>query len=218
MKKIKYILLVVAIFFILFFAPLYFLVFHSHIHEDILKKEGVYDKLGKQKTNQLYANIIFFLNDKENLSEDFQDNEKEHLVDVKNYFFALKILLLLSVVTILIIFLIHPQPKKSKKRYKNTLIILFRAMRTASLIVLLLVSVLLLSFLSHFEFIFDIFHKIFFFWGNWQFPPDSILIILLPLSFFEVFAKTWLAVCAIVSFFLLLTSLISLLIIKRPLS
>lgn len=126
---------------------------------------------------EVVQNVYNFLKGKEQLTPLFTIDEKKHLQDVKDVFyivFVWEIIAVIGILTAILFFVIS-----KKKTYFIDWCLLVSVI-TLSLLWLLLVS---LSF--DFQWLFILFHKIFFPQGNWLFAGSSLLIQLFPASFFE---------------------------------
>ncbi len=137
--------------------------------------------LGSYKTtlfflekNSAQQETFNFLEDNSELTLPYTENEKEHLVDVKNvmrkvdWFF-------LGLTFILFIFLFYNYFQK-KIKLKDAL-----CASWVSLVSILLFGICILFF---FPLLFTFFHEIFFPQGNWIFPSDSLLIQTFSIDFF----------------------------------
>lgn len=119
-------------------------------------------------------NVFYFLEGKEELAVGFTELEASHLSDVKqvvhyvNYVFYI----LLLAVTVLI-------TSYTKNKY-----FLFQLLNIAGKVTVLAMLFLGSLTLLFFDFVFALFHKIFFPQGNWLFPAGSIIIQTFPLEFF----------------------------------
>ena len=118
--------------------------------------------------------VFSFLEGKENLPEDFTPSEASHLEDVKQvmkYADHMLYVLLLGVILALTYY------RKEKEFILKSL----NYGGKVTVAVMLFLGVLSLLF---FDFIFALFHKIFFSRGNWLFAPESMIIWTFPLEFF----------------------------------
>ena len=120
--------------------------------------------------------VMQFLQEKAELSSDYTSLETAHLQDVKEVMGWADALFLISV---LLLFLFSWHFKINYNQLK-----LGKIMQTAGLISLFAAGLVLLLMLLSFQFIFTLFHQLFFPQGNWQFAADSLLIQTFPGSFF----------------------------------
>ncbi len=130
--------------------------------------------LGTTELTENQDATIKFLVNNVNLELNYTSSEISHLEDVKkvmsgiDYFFYLSLLVITFIITIY---------KKKKEIIKK----LFYYGGISSLI---FSGVIILFSLLSFNFIFTLFHKIFFPQGNWLFSMDSLLIQTFPIQFF----------------------------------
>ena len=122
--------------------------------------ENEFEKLGVNKT--MGFNAINYLNQKEELSSEFNERESEHFSDVRSLFSKMKILYYASLVLMaaLAIYLYLKMPQAVPKA--------FAVSGAASLCLLVLVFVALLNF----EWFFLMIHKPFFEPGTYIFPLE----------------------------------------------
>ncbi len=115
-----------------------------------------------------------FLQGKGNLNENFTEKEISHLEDVKQVIVMMEAVFYLS---LLISTLTLTRYRRNKEKIKS----LFRK---TGIITASVTTFLALIGVISFNFLFTLFHKIFFPQGNWQFPANSMLIQTFPLDFF----------------------------------
>lgn len=167
LKNITRTILILSIFLVLILWPITFLSFNSDVWLLIQKRNEVV--LPEKEIKSYNQEIIsFFKNDRD--SDFLTQLEKNHMLNVRDLLIRVNLLFLssLSVVFLLFDYLFTNFEKTLKK---------------ASLLVVGLLSILLISNLLDFDIFFLKFHQVFF-TGNYMFPSSSMLKILYPDSFF----------------------------------
>ena len=144
-------------------------------------------------------NAINYLNNKEGLRSDYNNDEVSHLNDVKKVMDCLDYLfygLLLGLTLIITIY----------QKEKNKLLKLFKF---GGITAVSAMMIILIFSLTLFDQTFTVFHQIFFPQGNWTFPLDSSLIQTFPLEFFIVISRNiflqslfWGSIFILLSFYL----------------
>lgn len=130
------------------------------------------------------------------LSLNLTQQEQSHMQDVKNLFANLEfIFLFFSVLTISMLFFLLI---KDKKRYR-AFVVDYLFFGGISLIIFILV--LSIFSLAGFDFLFDLFHRVFFSQGNYLFSTQSTLITLFPSEFFFDALKRILISCIVIAIF-----------------
>lgn len=169
-------LLTTSIVLIIILAPLFYFTFNQGFYQEHIKKTD-FKELGKEKAKSLINNVLSFLQDKEELSPEFSQEERSHMFDVKKVLSFSRILLILAVS------IIAAGVITGYMLLRVTAFFL-RPIFYASMITLILVFLVLLGILFDFSSIFLGFHEIFFPQGNFTFPAGSLLITLFPFDFF----------------------------------
>lgn len=119
-------------------------------------------------------NVFGFLEDRQELTPGFTELEVSHLEDVKqvmksaDYVFFFLLLALTGVISY----------------YKKDTDFLLKLLKLGGKITVIAMSLLGLLAVLFFDFMFTIFHNLFFPQGNWIFAPDSVIIQAFPLDFF----------------------------------
>lgn len=171
-------------------GPAHLIAFNTSYHNKLFGNfEGAEQLKGAKELNK---QIIGFLNYKNELPSELSENEKLHMIDVRNVILGFRILWILSLAAVLYFVLTMREKAVS---YLNS-------GAKYSLICLILLAVLSIPFSSFFTW----FHLVFFPQGNWQFPSNSILIMLYPQEFFQRVFIDILLLSAIFSSLLLLTT------------
>lgn len=146
----------------------------------------------KEELDKYAANIIGFVNNKEELSDSFSQSEKSHMQDVKQVYFAGRILMYLSVLLFVL--------ATFKKADWN-----FITKWSAYVLLIFSLLVILLLIIS-FSLAFDLFHSFLFAKGTWQFGADSLLIRMFPQEFFFIITSVIFTTIIIEGLLLLLYS------------
>ncbi len=137
------------------------------------------------KTNNLelknyQAEIIGYLSNKNKLPQEMTDLEFSHMTDVKGVIDYTNLFTLFSLLLILLFYFIL--------KIRNKLKLFYQSLKIASLSVLFLTIFLLISVVFNFDYLFIIFHEIFFPQGNWLFPASSQMIQAFPELLFQKLA------------------------------
>jgi uncharacterized membrane protein len=117
---------------------------------------------------------ISFLQDKEELKLNYTSSEVSHLDDVKSVMNFIDYLFYLSLLIITVILTYY---KKNNKQLQK--MFFYGGITTA-----VFIFIKLLFSLLAFNFLFTMFHKLFFPQGNWIFPTESLLIQTFSIDFF----------------------------------
>lgn len=117
---------------------------------------------------------IDFLQNKEELSLAYTENEISHLNDVKRVIQNTEIIFYTLLLILTLIFTYHHKDQKQIRK-----LLKYGGITTISFI-----GLILIFFILSFNFLFTFFHKIFFPQGNWTFPLNSQLIATFPFEFF----------------------------------
>jgi len=182
---------------VLIIAPLKLIIHKEEFYKSHFIKNGAYEKLGENKTNQILDNFLLFLDGNAEL-ENFTVKETSHMLDVRvvlNRFFLVMNISLIMVLLILAYLVLKGE---------SFLDDFFKVMFMGGLIAFAIVALMFLASLN-FSMTFDGFHKIFFSQGNYIFSKDSLLITLFPQEFFLDFFQK-----------ILLTSLLYSLLVMIP--
>lgn len=168
-----------------------------HIYFNEIKNTNAKNKI--ENVNQIYENVYEFLIFQKTLSDDFTNNEKNHMRDVRLIFNMLKGLALLTILYYVTYFVqIKTKYKTQKHKTKNekikqelkNMMKIVKNIKTGSIISLIIIIFLAIITTINFSESFQIFHKVFFPQGNWMFPQNSLLITLYPQSFFINITQT----------------------------
>lgn len=173
------ILLIILIPILLFLLSFKLVIFNENFYKREFLKYDVYDKLSEYNIEKINKDVLdYFKNNDKLLKNDFFDEkEKSHLLDVKNLIYTSNfIFYFLLILIIILFFLLFIKNKKNIKKYTWNIFYLGGALTFAEVFILWLLS------LINFNFLFTLFHKIFFPMGNWMFNTN--IIILYPQGFF----------------------------------
>ena len=180
MKKLENIIIVFSFLLFLIITPALIISLSEQNLSKQMQNANVYSNLNETKANVLLENILSFFNNKEDLSIQFTENEREHMQDVKTIFNLLKWINLFAFILILCYSSDALLKKKTKK--------LLEIVKLSSMLVLIISLIKIIFLITLFQEIFTIFHLIFFPQGNWMFPANSLLITLFPQTFFVTVA------------------------------
>jgi integral membrane protein (TIGR01906 family) len=117
---------------------------------------------------------INFLQNKELLQLNYTSSELSHLKDVKKVMGFIDYLFYFS---LLVCTLVITYYRKSQQQLK-------KMFKYSGLTVLIIMGLILIISILSFNFMFTIFHQIFFPQGNWMFASNSLLIETFPIEFF----------------------------------
>jgi uncharacterized membrane protein len=177
--------------------------FDKGFYEKEYEKNGVYEKIGKNLTLAVTANLFNYFHGKEELRF-FSPEERSHLADVRSLIRAGYVIYGLALVLVIVSFvLIIKGEKKGEKKVAREKTKagkikgkdLGRSARLAkhiaklifisSLITIGVVFILGILFLFDFSWAFLAFHQVFFPQGNYFFPDYYPLLVLYPTPFWE---------------------------------
>lgn len=186
-KKIIFIiaiLLIIEIPFILYLFNSNLVAFNEKFYKKEFLKYNIYQKFPDKDIDAINSNLLDYLRyDKtdEYIKIDlFNQEEKEHLLDVKNL--IQKSMIFLNTLIILVIILIAALFLIDKKKFIRKLSLAFIWGGIITLIDALCFALLIKI---NFNFIFTLFHKLFFKQGTWLFEAGSNIIKLYPSEFFS---------------------------------
>ncbi|MBI4159123.1 DUF1461 domain-containing protein [Candidatus Woesearchaeota archaeon] len=191
MKKYFKVLFIVSfILFIILFSSLVH-IFNKGFYSDKFEENGAYATFGKDEVDNVNSEVFGYFLFKNNLETDFfNEKEKEHLRDVRILFLIGYILLFASFLA-LIIFIYF---------FKNSLDKLFLLSGLSGLLLLLIL--ILLTFLDY-NFLFTLFHEVFFEENSWIFGVgENIVNIYTYNLFYDIFLRI---IATVFSLFLLIS-------------
>ncbi len=180
---------VIALFIILLILGVYFVFFNKIFYDLSFKKYGVQADLGVNNSDlKILRNglIYYFMLFRTSLQsrvtvngveQDFYTaDELSHMEDVR-VFFVVFLLVIIIAALIFALALSNFLKTREKKKFQKPLGIQFIVVPAVFLVLLAAIASLILS---DWENIFELFHKIFFPRGNWQFSANSLMLKMLP--------------------------------------
>ena len=198
LNKLLKIIFIVSLILLIIISNFKLLALNFNFYKNEFSKLNVYEKIPDADKQAL--NLINYHNNKEELSNFFNDREKLHLQDVKNLFQKLSLIFYISLILSLILLIYFIYIKKYKIIYSSFLI---AGILTFILIILFLISV------SNFDKAFTQFHLILFSNNLWQLNPETDnLVNLFPLQFFYDITKQIIINTLISLFILIILALI----------
>lgn len=194
MKPLKFVFIFLLVLLVLFTnLKLYSLNFNYYQKE--FTKLNVYDNI--PQANEHALNLIKYMNNKEELSNFFNEQEKTHLHDVK-YLINLAFIIFYLVLILTLMFLMY-------FIYKKKYLIILDSLITSSLIIILLQIIFLIT---NFSSNFLLFHEILFTNNLWLFNPGDNIVNLFPEEFFYDISLKIMLNSLIISLILIVSSLI----------
>lgn len=149
-------------------------IFNQNFYSQKFKENGAYDSFGIEEVDKVNSELFGYFLFMNNLETDFfNEEEKEHLKDVRNLFIIGYMLLLISFITLI----------ASIYFYEFSKLFLISGI-TGILIILIIIF---LSFID-FNFLFVLFHKVFFKEGTWIFDTNITKIYTYDL-FYDIFIR-----------------------------
>ncbi len=171
LNKLLKILFVISLVLLIFLSNFKVLALNFNVYKEEFSKLNIYDKIPDADEHAL--NLINYYNNKEGLSNFFNEQEKLHLQDVKylvNLFFIIFYITLILSLIIFIYFI-----------YKKDSSLILNSILISSIIIILLQG---LFFISNFSSLFIKFHEISFNNDLWLFNPNANIVNLFPEQFF----------------------------------
>ena len=194
MKPLKFVFIFLLVLLVLFTnLKLYSLNFNYYQKE--FTKLNVYDNI--PQANEHALNLIKYMNNKEELSNFFNEQEKTHLHDVK-YLINLAFIIFYLVLILTLMFLMY-------FIYNKKYLIILDSLITSSLIIILLQIIFLIT---NFSSNFLLFHEILFTNNLWLFNPEDNIVNLFPEEFFYDISLKIMLNSLIISLILIVSSLI----------
>ncbi len=151
-------------------------IFNKGFYSQKFEENGAYDTFGKDRTDKINSEVFGYFLLKNDLETNFfNSREKDHLKDVKSLFITGYILFFISFFT-LVIFLYFDKQNMFK---------LLLVSGIAGLLIIFIIT--FLSFMD-FNFLFTLFHKVFFKDGTWIFDSGITQVYTYDL-FYDVFFR-----------------------------
>ncbi|MEM3374501.1 MAG: DUF1461 domain-containing protein [Candidatus Woesearchaeota archaeon] len=191
------IFLIASLFFIIIFSSVFSYVYNLNYYEKQYEKNNIYQKFEKNYLLNITKNLYGYLKYKNELDRNFfNEKEESHLNDVRIIIKNLDIIYKISLVIFFILLFYF-----LKKKYYNELFNSFIYSGFIGISFILLISIF--YFLFGFDFLFEVFHKIFF-TGNYAFDPRiSNMKFIFPDIFFFDISKS-IIILTIIKFILLI--------------
>jgi len=181
------ILFSIAIFIIILFGSLNMMIFNKDLYYKEYSKNGVYLELsdnkdtGKEIATNITENIMKYFRNTQDLNY-FTPTEKSHMADVKHLIRTMQFIYYgAAILSIALFFYCYKKFKEDKYMFIK---VLARSLLYSSIAAGVFLVLMFLMSVFSFDFLFIIFHRIFFPQGNWMFDPSSLLITLFPQQFF----------------------------------
>lgn len=180
-------LFAVALFIIIIFGSLNLMIFDKQFYYKEYSKNGVYLELsedkdtGKEIAQNITENVMKYFRNSEELKY-FSETEKSHMADVKHLIRTMQFIYYgAAILSIGLFFYCYRKFKDDKYMFIR---VLAKSLLYSSIAAgMFLVLIFLMSVFS-FDFLFNVFHLIFFPQGNWMFDNSSMLITMFPQQFF----------------------------------
>jgi integral membrane protein (TIGR01906 family) len=180
--KLIVILFAIALFIIIIFGSLNLMVFNKEFYYKEYSKNNVYDKLPSDiDAEAVTDNMMKYFRGKVELQY-FARDEKGHMADVKHLIRTMQLIYYGAAVVCIALFVYSYN--KFKEHAHEFIRIISKAALYSSIAAIIFLMLTFLMAVFSFDFLFVIFHMIFFPQGNWMFSPDSLLITLFPQQFF----------------------------------
>jgi integral membrane protein (TIGR01906 family) len=175
-RNVFLVLSVILFFFVIILSSATYVVFDNKAYFREQENSGVYGSINKSEAQDITSELIDYFRYKDKLDTDFfNENEQQHLQDVKDLIGKINIVYYISIMLFVLFFFIYYQITKDFSR-SVTSILIFGSMFS--------IIIFIIIYFTDFSFLFDKFH-ILFFEGNYTFPPNSNIIKLFPAEFFS---------------------------------
>jgi len=196
LNKLLKILFVISLILLIITLSFKLFLFNFDLYKKEFAKNNIYEKIPDADENAL--NLINFMNNKEELNDFYNENEKLHLQDVKDLYKNLNLVFYITLI-LTILFLIYFIYARNYKILSNSLLI-------SSMILFIVV---LTFFIFDFNYLFEKFHIIIFNNDLWKLNPvKDNLINLFPEQIQYNIAKRILLIILILGIIQLILSLI----------
>jgi integral membrane protein (TIGR01906 family) len=121
--------------------------------------------------------LMGYLINKKELPQTMTELEASHMKDVKDLVTFAYLLLLFSIFISLLFYFILKR--------KNKLYLFYQSLHFSAIIILILIVIFIILSIFNFDYIFILFHEVFFPQGNWLFPANSKLVQAFPEILFK---------------------------------
>lgn len=176
------ILLSVALFIIILFGSINYMIFNKDFYLREYTKNDVYKNLPSSiDAENVTDNMMKNFRSNTELRY-FTEDEKSHMQDVKHLIRLMQIIYYsAAAISVALFFYCY---KKFKDDRFEFIKVLAKSLLYSSIAAMIFLSIISLMSIFNFTFLFTVFHLIFFPQGNWMFSSDSLLITLFPEQFF----------------------------------
>jgi len=172
----------IALFIIIIFGSLNYMIFNKGFYLEELAKNDVYDSMpaGIDAENAT-TDILRYLRSQDSL-EYFNAEESSHMSDVKHLVRIMQFCYYGA--ALLIVGLFYYSYRKFKGEKFEFIKILSKSLLYSSISAIIFLVLIFLMAVFSFDLLFTLFHLIFFPQGNWMFDSSSLLITIFPKGFF----------------------------------
>jgi integral membrane protein (TIGR01906 family) len=172
----------ITLFIIIIFGSLNYMIFNKAFYYKEYEKNNVYDALPENTdTEAITTNIIKYFRGNTELQY-FTEDERSHMRDVKNLIRTMQLIYYgAAIITIALFYYCYHKFREDKHEFIR---VLTKSLLYSSISSIIFLVLIFLMAVYSFDFLFMIFHLIFFPQGNWTFSPDSLLITIFPKEFF----------------------------------
>ena len=159
-NKLFKILFVISLVLLIITLSFKLYIFNFDLYQKGFIKYNIYEKIPDADKNAL--NLINFMNNKEELNDFYNEDEKLHLQDVKELYKNLNLIFYITLILTILFLIYFIYNKNFKMIYSSFLI--------SSLILFIII---LMFFVFDFNYLFEKFHEIVFRNDLWQLNPDK---------------------------------------------
>ena len=159
-NKLFKILFVISLVLLIITLSFKLYIFNFDLYQKEFIKYNIYEKIPDADKNAL--NLINFMNNKEELNDFYNEDEKLHLQDVKELYKNLNLIFYITLILTILFLIYFIYNKNFKMIYSSFLI--------SSLILFIII---LMFFVFDFNYLFEKFHEIVFRNDLWQLNPDK---------------------------------------------
>jgi integral membrane protein (TIGR01906 family) len=180
----------IALFIIIIFGSLNMMIFNKDLYYREYSKNGVYPALsensndkttGVETAQNITENVMKYFRNTEELKY-FSSTEKSHMADVKHLIRTMQFIYYgAAILSIGLFFYCYRRYKEDRYMFIK---VLSKSLLYSSITAGIFLVMIFLMTVFSFEFLFTVFHLIFFPQGNWMFDSSSMLITMFPEQFF----------------------------------